>query len=229
MSKLLIVEDDALLSNMMKHLLIQNNYEIEAAYSGTEALLLLEKQHFDLVLLDLMLPGLSGEIVLERIREKSDTPIIGVSAKTDIDSKVNLMKNGADDYITKPFDNKELLVRVEAVLRRYYNPTSNTTPSLLCFKDLALNITTMEVKIKDIPLTLTRYEYLILQLLMSAPNKVFTKNNIFESVWSENFYGDDNAINVHISNLRKKFVQVNPNEQYIQTVWGLGFKMQSNP
>lgn len=229
MSKLLIVEDDTLLNDMMKRLLLQSNYEIEVAYSGSEALLLLEKHCFDLVLLDLMLPGLSGETVLERIREKADTPIIGVSAKTDIDSKVNLMKNGADDYITKPFDNKELLVRVEAVLRRYHKPICDTVPSILCFKDLELNVTTMEVKIKDISLTLTRYEYLILQLLMSAPNKVFTKNNIFESVWSEDFYGDDNAINVHISNLRKKFAKVNPNEQYIQTVWGLGFKMQSNP
>lgn len=227
MNKLLIVEDDTLLSDMMKRLLLQNNYEIVTAYSGSEALLILEKESFDLVLLDLMLPGLSGETVLERIREKSDTPIIGVSAKTDIDSKVNLLKNGADDYITKPFDNKELLVRVEAVLRRYHKPTSDT--SFLSFKDLELNAATMEVKIKDTPLTLTRYEYLILQLLMSAPNKVFTKNNIFESVWSEDFYGDDNAINVHISNLRKKFAKVNQNEQYIQTVWGLGFKMQSNP
>lgn len=229
MSKLLIVEDDTLLSDMMKRLLLQNNYEIEVAYSGREALLLLEKYCFDLVLLDLMLPGLSGETVLERIREKSGTPIIGVSAKTDIDSKVNLIKNGADDYITKPFDNKELLVRIEAVLRRYQKPISDTGTSLLCFKDLELNLATMEVKIKNMSLTLTRYEYLILQLLMSAPNKVFTKNNIFESVWSEDFYGDDNAINVHISNLRKKFAKVNPNEQYIQTVWGLGFKMQSNP
>lgn len=227
MNKLLIVEDDTLLSDMMKRLLLQNNYEIVTAYSGSEALLILEKESFDLVLLDLMLPGLSGETVLERIREKADTPIIGVSAKTDIDSKVNLLKNGADDYITKPFDNKELLVRVEAVLRRYNKPTSGK--SLLRFKDLELNTKTMEVKIKGTPIILTRYEYLILQLLMSAPNKVFTKNNIFESVWSEDFFGDDNAINVHISNLRKKFAKLNPSEQYIQTVWGLGFKMQSNP
>ncbi|HFL3266442.1 TPA: response regulator transcription factor [Clostridioides difficile] len=192
-SKLLIVEDDALLSDMMKRLPIQNNYEIEAAYSGSEVLLLLEKQSFDLVLLDFILPSLSGGNILELIRERADIPIIGVSAKTDIDSKVNLIKNGAYDYITKPFDNKELLVRIEAQI-------VVLSQAFYTFKDLDLNVTTMEVKIKDILLTLTRYEYLILQLLLSAPNKVFTKNNIFESVWSEDFYGDDNAINVHISN-----------------------------
>ena len=177
-----------------------------------------------IILLDLMLPGLSGETVLEEIRKKADIPVIGVSAKTDIDSRINLIKNGADDYLVKPFDNAELLVRIEAVLRRYQQ--NRICETVLCFKDLTLNTDTLEVKIKDIPISLTKYEYLILQLLMSAPNKVFTKNNIFESVWNEEFSGDDNAINVHISNLRKKFMNINPQGQYIQTVWGLGFKMQ---
>lgn len=124
----------------------------------------------------------------------------------------------------KPFDNAELLVRIEAVLRRYQK--NRICETVLCFKDLTLNTDTLEVKIKDTPISLTKYEYLILQLLMSSPNKVFTKNNIFESVWNEEFLGDDNAINVHISNLRKKFLKANPQGQYIQTVWGLGFKMQ---
>lgn len=224
--KILIVEDNVLLSDMLKRLLSKNGYQVIAAYSGSETLLILEKENFDLILLDLVLPGISGEEVLTNIRKKKNTPVIGISAKTDIDSRVHLIKNGADDYITKPFDNKELLARMEAILRRCHR---NDNCFLLQFKDLVLNPTTMEVKIKDISLTLTRYEYLILQLLMTAPNKVFTKNNIFESVWNENFCGDDNAINVHISNLRKKFAKINPNEQYIQTVWGLGFKMKNNP
>jgi len=208
MFNLLVVEDDVLLSDMIKKLLSQNNYEVVSAYSGSEALLIIEKKHFDLILLDLMLPGLPGETVLGEIRKKADTPVIGISAKTDIDSRINLIKNGADDYLVKPFDNAELLVRIEAVLRRYQKSKM------------------WEVKIKDVPISLTKYEYLILQLLMSAPRKVFTKNNIFESVWNEEFLGDDNAINVHISNLRKKFIKANPQGQYIQTVWGLGFKMQ---
>ena len=217
MSNILIVEDDILLSDMIKRLLFQNNYKVVSAYSGSEALLILEKQQFDLVLL-------SGEIVLEELRKKADIPVIGVSAKTDIDSRINLIKNGADDYLVKPFDNAELLVRIEAVLRRYQK--NRICETVLCFKDLTLNTDTLEVKIKDTPISLTKYEYLILQLLMSSPNKVFTKNNIFESVWNEEFLGDDNAINVHISNLRKKFLKANPQGQYIQTVWGLGFKMQ---
>ena len=163
---------------------------------------------------------------MEKIKSAIDIPIIGVSAKTDIDSKVNLIRNGADDYITKPFDNQELLVRIEAVLRRFQKSTGLNNGRRLHFKDLSLDTEAMEAKIGNTPIALTRYEYLILQLLMSAPSKVFTKNNIFESVWNENFIGDDNAINVHIGNLRKKFAKVNPEEKYIQTVWGLGFKMQ---
>lgn len=218
--------DDMLLNDMTKRLLTQHGYCATSAYSGSEALLLIERSSFDLILLDLMLPGISGEIVLEKIKNIIDIPIIGVSAKTDIDSKVNLIRNGADDYITKPFDNQELLVRIEAVLRRFQKSTTPNNSKILRFKDLSLDTEAMEAKIRNTPITLTRYEYLILQLLMSSPSKVFTKNNIFESVWNENFIGDDNAINVHIGNLRKKFAKVNPEEKYIQTVWGLGFKMQ---
>ena len=222
---ILIIEDDVLLNDMTKRLLTQHGYCVTSAYSGSEALLLIEKSSFDLILLDLMLPGIPGEIVLDKIKSMMDIPIIGVSAKTDIDSKVNLIRNGADDYITKPFDNQELLVRIEAVLRRFQKSTTPNNSKILRFKDLSLDTEAMEAKIRNTPITLTRYEYLILQLLMSSPSKVFTKNNIFESVWNENI-GDDNAINVHIGNLRKKFAKVNPEEKYIQTVWGLGFKMQ---
>ena len=223
---ILIIEDDVLLNDMTKRLLTQHGYCVTSAYSGSEALLLIEKSSFDLILLDLMLPGIPGEIVLDKINAMMDIPIIGVSAKTDIDSKVNLIRNGADDYITKPFDNQELLVRIEAVLRRFQKSTGSNNGKMLHFKDLSLDTEAMEAKIGNTTIALTRYEYLILQLLMSAPSKVFTKNNIFESVWNENFIGDDNAINVHIGNLRKKFANVNPEEKYIQTVWGLGFKMQ---
>ena len=225
-SNILIIEDDVLLNDMTKRVLTQHGYYVTSAYSGSEALLLMEKGTFDLILLDLMLPGIPGETVLEKIKSAIDIPIIGVSAKTDIDSKVNLIRNGADDFITKPFDNQELLVRIEAVLRRFQKSTGPHNGKMLHFKELTLDTEAMEAKIGNTPIALTRYEYLIWQLLMSAPSKVFTKNNIFESVWNENFIGDDNAINVHIGNLRKKFANVNPEEKYIQTVWGLGFKMQ---
>ena len=124
-ANILIIEDDVLLSDMTKRLLTQHGYCVTSAYSGSEALLLMEKGTFDLILLDLMLPGIPGETVLEKIKSAIDIPIIGVSAKTDIDSKVNLIRNGADDFITKPFDNQELLVRIEAVLRRFKNPPAS--------------------------------------------------------------------------------------------------------
>ena len=188
-ANILIIEDDVLLSDMTKRLLTQHGYCVTSAYSGSEALLLMEKGTFDLILLDLMLPGIPGETVLEKIKSAIDIPIIGVSAKTDIDSKVNLIRNGADDYITKPFDNQELLVRIEAV--RFQKSTGLNNGRRLHFKDLSLDTEAMEAKIGNTPIALTRYEYLILQLLMSAPSKVFTKNNIFESVWNENFIGDE--------------------------------------
>ena len=136
---ILIIEDDVLLNDMTKRLLTQHGYCVTSAYSGSEALLLIEKSSFDLILLDLMLPGIPGEIVLDKIKAMMDIPIIGVSAKTDIDSKVNLIRNGADDYITKPFDNQELLVRVEAVLRRFRKSTGANDSKTLHFKDLSLD------------------------------------------------------------------------------------------
>ena len=160
--KILIIEDDMLLNDMTKRLLTQHGYCATSAYSGSEALLLIERSSFDLILLDLMLPGISGEIVLEKIKNIIDIPIIGVSAKTDIDSKVNLIRNGADDYITKPFDNQELLVRIEAVLRRFQKSTTPNNSKILRFKDLSLDTEAMEAKIRNTPITLTRYEYLIL-------------------------------------------------------------------
>ena len=224
--KILIVDDDNNIAELIALYLTKECFETKIVNDGEEALREFASFRPDLIILDLMLPGIPGEIVLDKIKSMMDIPIIGVSAKTDIDSKVNLIRNGADDYITKPFDNQELLVRIEAVLRRFQKSTTPNNSKILRFKDLSLDTEAMEAKIRNTPITLTRYEYLILQLLMSSPSKVFTKNNIFESVWNENFIGDDNAINVHIGNLRKKFAKVNPEEKYIQTVWGLGFKMQ---
>ena len=217
---ILIIEDDELLNDMIKRLLTQYGYDVTSSYSGSEALLLIDRSRQSSAA-----SGIPGETVLEKIKSTMDIPIIGVSAKTDIDSKVNLIRNGADDYITKPFDNQELLVRIEAVLRRFQKSTGPNNSKMLHFKDLSLDTEAMEAKIGNTPIALTRYEYLILQLLMSTPSKVFTKNNIFESVWNENFIGDDNAINVHIGNLRKKFAKVNPEEKYIQD--GLGPRFQN--
>ena len=224
--KILIVEDDMDINNLLVELLTGQNYEAVSAYSGTEALLWLEKQNFDLVLLDLMLPGMPGEDVLEKIKKDyQDTCVIAVSAKDDIESKIHMLRGGADDYITKPFDTEELLARVEVALRKN-NKSGAKQDDIYCIRDLKLDVNNILVTLKGETVSLTIREYLILKLLMSHPNRVYTKNNIFESVWEEEFVGEDNAVNVHISNIRQKLAKIDPEETYIQTVWGIGFKMK---
>lgn len=224
--KILIVEDDMDINNLLVELLTGQNYEAVSAYSGTEALLWLEKQNFDLVLLDLMLPGMPGEDVLEKIKKDyQDTCVIAVSAKDDIESKIHMLRGGADDYITKPFDTEELLARVEVALRKN-NKSGAKQDDIYCIRDLKLDVNNILVTLKGETVSLTKREYLILKLLMSHPNRVYTKNNIFESVWEEEFVGEDNAVNVHISNIRQKLAKIDPEETYIQTVWGIGFKMK---
>ena len=224
--KILVVEDDMDINNLLVELLTGQNYEAVSAYSGTEALLWLEKQNFDLVLLDLMLPGMPGEDVLEKIKKDyQDICVIAVSAKDDIDSKIHMLRGGADDYITKPFDTEELLARVEVALRKN-NKSGAKQEDVYCIRDLKLDVNNILVTLKGETVSLTKREYLILKLLMSHPNRVYTKNNIFESVWEEEFVGEDNAVNVHISNIRQKLAKIDPEETYIQTVWGIGFKMK---
>lgn len=223
MENILIVEDDNEINKMLQELLRKNNYGTSSAFSGTEAILLLENKEFDLVLLDLMLPGLSGEEVLKKINESYRVPIICVSAKDDIDTKLELIRSGADDYLTKPFNNEELIVRIGAVLRRTNKSSKHKESSVLKFKDIELDSENHVVTLDGETIELTVKEYSILELLMSNPRKVFTKQNIFESVWSENYIMDERSVTVHVSNLRNKLKH---GEDYIKTVWGIGYKMQ---
>jgi DNA-binding response OmpR family regulator len=221
---ILVVEDDNDISNMICDLLEQNGYNTKSAYSGTEALMVFDPK-IDLVLLDLMLPGLAGEEVLQEIRKHSNIPVIGLSAKSDKASTINLLKTGADDYIVKPFNNDELLARIEAQLRRYHQPSLHQEGNKLTYKNISMDPETFSVMVGDTPVSLTKREFLILELLMKYPKKVFTKSNLYEHVWNEEFFGDENTINVHISNIRSKLAKANASGEYIQTVWGIGFKM----
>jgi DNA-binding response OmpR family regulator len=224
-SSILVIEDDSDISNMICDLLRQNGYNAKPAYSGTEALVVFDKK-IDLVLLDLMLPGINGEMVLKEIRKHSNIPIIGLTAKSDKSSTINLLKSGADDYIVKPFNNDELLARIEAQLRRYNPPSSLLSENnKLSYKDISIDTETYSVQVGGTPVSLTKREFLILELLMKYPKKVFTKSNLYEHVWNDEFFGDENTINVHISNIRLKLAKANPSGEYIQTVWGIGFKM----
>lgn len=226
---ILIVEDNNEINHMLTELLQSNGYATQSAYSGTEAILYLDRQIPRAVILDLMLPGMTGEELLAKIKEMdSDIAVIIASAKEDVHTRVDLLRAGADDYVVKPFDTEELLARLEVALRKNgRNVQAVNRSETLTFKDIVMEQERFRVTVSGQEIALTRREYLILELLMSNPNKVFTKNNIYESVWNEEFVGEDNAVNVHISNIRQKLARINGEETYIQTVWGIGFKMKT--
>ncbi len=223
-TSILIVEDDDNINHMLHDLLTLHGFCTIQAFSGTEAMLYMQKQPPAAVILDLMLPGMPGEELLAKI--KSDYPqtaVLVASAKEDVSKRVSLLRAGADDYITKPFDTEELLARLEAILRRSQKQVAAARPR---YKDLTIHPENYTVFVGETELSLTKREYLILELLLSNPGKVFTKSNLYESVWNEEFLGEDNAVNVHISNIRKKLAKLHPDETYIRTVWGIGFKME---
>jgi len=222
--RLLIVDDDENINRMERTFLTSKGYVTEAAYSGTEAVMLLKMNRYDLVVLDLMLPGMSGEEVLEFIcKEYPATPVIALSAKDDIGSKLGMLKGGAQDYLTKPFDPEELLARIEIVLRR--NQGAMAQARTLNFGNLELHVDSMELFQLGQPVALTKNEFFILEMLMERPSVVFTKDMIYEKLWNERPDESDNSINVHVSNLRKKLAVLEPDITYVKTVWGIGFKM----
>lgn len=225
--KILVVEDDWDINGLLCKILIQNGYEVRGAYSGTEAKMCVEQYEYDLIILDLMLPGICGEELIKEIRKLHVMPIIVASAKTSSEDKINVLKMGADDFISKPFDINEVLARVEAQLRRYtrFSHQDNINNKLK-HKNLVLDIDSRQVRVNNIEINLTAREFDILELLITNPNKVFTRANLFESVWKDDFIGDDNTVNVHISNLRSKISKADKENEYIQTVWGIGFKLK---
>lgn len=219
--EILIVEDDVHINNLLAEALSKACYTCVQAFSGSEALLLCERREFSLILLDLMLPGISGEQVLSKLREKCQTPVIVLTAKDGINQKVDVLMGGADDYITKPFDIKEVLARVAVQLRRGH---PETEPEILYFKQLQLNKTTYQVLINGVELKITRQEFNILELFLTHPKKVFSKDEVFEYAWKEPFVGETKVIDVHISNIRKKIKEVTE-DGYIETVWGIGYRL----
>lgn len=212
---------------MIAGLMIKKGYNVKQAYSGTEGMLYINSLDFQLVLLDLMLPGMTGEELIRKIRESKKMPIIMISAKLDKEVKLKLFSLGADDYITKPFDIDELSARIDANIRRYmdFDEVNNSENNLL-YKDIILNKDTKEVNVNKERLSLTAREFSILEIFLTHPKKVFSKANLFESVWEDEYLGDDNTVNVHISNLRNKLNKVNPSEEYIETIWGMGYKLK---
>lgn len=213
-----VIDDDVAIGNMLEELLTKEGYAVQRAYSGTEAVLLLSSRRVDLVLLDLMLPGLNGEEVLPQI---SGIPVIVISAKADVADKVSLLMNGASDYITKPFDTAELLARITVQLRRSEQPEPNAI--LLC-GDLALDPQQHLVQVQGQAVHLTRTEFAILKLLMHNPDQVVTKSVLLDRISVDTPDCMESSLKVHVSNLRKK-LRAAGGRDYIESVWGIGFKM----
>lgn len=243
MSKILIVEDDNDINGMINVALSKEGYDCVSAYSGTEGLLRLEHEDYDLVILDLMLPGIEGNEVLKRTREKKNIPFIVLSAKDELDTKVELLTLGANDYMTKPFEIKELLARVQVQLRMSSVMAANIAGGMnagglgadgpvagdavkqtLDYKELSLDLNGKSLDVNGNQVSLTAQEYKIMELFLKNPGKVFSKNEIYEYAWDDYYMGEDKTIYVHISNIRQKMKKYTENE-YIETVWGLGFKL----
>lgn len=222
---ILVVEDDPDINRLLCRILTDGGYDVRPAFSGSEAVLWAEQYEYDLVLLDLMLPGLTGEEFIAQMRRKKTMPILVLSAKAGLEDRVNVLRLGADDFISKPFDNAEVLARVEAQLRRYRQFSAPAEAGeVLRLGDLVLDREAVRVTAGGKDVALTAREFEILALLMSHPKKVYTREQLYENVWGGEYMGDDNTVNVHISNLRSKLGKVSDRE-YIKTVWGIGFKM----
>lgn len=218
---ILVVEDDQNINRLLCKILEDGGYCCRPAFSGSEAMLWAGQYDYDLILLDLMLPGLTGEEFIAELRKSRTMPIIVLSAKAGLESRVNVLKLGADDFIPKPFDNAEVLARVEAQLRRYRQFSSPAGEKhVLTWGDLTLDKESVSVTAAGKDVTVTAREFEILALLMSYPKKVFTREQLYEQVWGGEYFGDDNTVNVHISKLAKV-----SSAEYIKTVWGIGFKM----
>lgn len=219
MQTILIIDDDAAIGDLEQEVLEREGYGVQRAYSGTEALLLLKNSHPDLILLDLMLPGLSGEEVLPEIK---GIPVIVISAKAEVSDKVELLLGGAADYVTKPFDIQELLARIEVQFR---NRSCTEASSVLKWKELSMDLSAHSVSVKECGVRLTKTEFAILKLLMKNPSQVIPKSVILDRISEDTPDCVESSLKVHISNLRRKLREAGGRD-YIEAVWGIGFKLK---
>lgn len=219
MKHILLIDDDVYIGNMVEEVLAKEGYRVSRAYSGTEALLVLSSCRPDLILLDLMLPGLTGEEVLSEIK---GIPVIVVSAKVDVEDKVSVLLGGAVDYVTKPFHTKELLARITVAFRKAAVPAG----TVLSYGELRLDTTTHLVTVSEQEVRLTRTEYAILKLLMQNPLQVIPKTALLDRISEDTPDCTESSLKMHISNLRKKLRDVD-GKDYIEAVWGIGFKLRS--
>lgn len=219
MKTIMIIDDDIYIGQLLEEALSREGYRTQRAYSGTEALLLLSSRRPDLILLDLMLPGLSGEELLPKLQ---GIPVIVLSAKADVGGKVELLRSGADDYVTKPFDIDELLARIAVQLRI---AAASGSSAVLSFRGVEMDTASRSVTAEGVPVKLTKTEYAILKQLLLSPSRVITKSHILDMISEDTPDCVESSLKVHISNLRRKLREAG-GDDYIESVWGIGFKMR---
>ena len=222
MSRILIIEDDITINGLMRNIIEKNGYDVDIAYNGTEGFSMAMHENYSLILLDLMLPEKSGEDIIKELRRTKITPVIILSAKGETHNRVELLKLGADDYITKPFDIDEVLLRIQAVLRR----TMQQENKEIVFGELVVKMDSKRVFVNNNEIACTVTEYAILELLMKNPDRIFSKRSLYEIVTGEDYLQEDNTMNVHISNLRRKIAR-HTDQKYIETVYGMGYRLSS--
>lgn len=228
-NKILVLEDDFAINQLLSNQLKTEGFEVIQAFDGEEALKKFD-QSIDLAILDIMVPKIDGVAVMKKIREESIIPIVFLTAKDDEVDKIMALGLGADDYITKPFSMIEVVYRIKAQIRRYYEYNQNKqkdVPKLIIHGDLQLNTKDFTFMKNETIIDLSVKEFELLSLFMRHVGQVFTKHQLYEHVWGEEFYGDDNTVMVHISKLREKIGDSSKNPIYIKTIKGLGYRMES--
>lgn len=226
--KILVVDDDLNIRQLLQITLQVEGYDVVQAEDGDKALKVLERENVDLLLLDLMLPGIDGWQVCRKVRETSEVPVIMLTAKEDEVDIVLGLKLGADDYITKPFSPRELVARVEAVLRRA-NRIHGGSKNVLIFPGLTIDLTRRQVKVNGEELEISPKEFDILWEMGQHSGQVYSRESLLDRIWGYDYYGTTRTVDVHIKRLRAKMDQLQPNRSYIQTVWGVGYKFEVVP
>ena len=231
MQSILVIEDDKTIKNLLCSIITKSGYSVDSAENGLDGLDKALSGDYNMILMDLMLPYKSGDLLIEELRTHSDTPVICLSAKSGMETRLEVLKMGADDYILKPFDLDEVLVRMEVVLRRggllkeHGKENGSNSPLVLSCGELKLYPEEHRVEYAGRNVALTAKEMQLLQLFLEHPAKTFTKENLYESVWQNTYCYEDNTINVHLSNLRNKLKKA-AGHNYIDTVWGIGYRLK---
>ena len=231
MARILIIEDNNEIQEILRTLLSEE-HEVIQAFSGTEGMIRFEQGNIDLILLDIMLPGKNGDQVLKAVRKDSSVPVIMLTALSDKKLISQYLLDGANDYIVKPFDLDEVFARVTVQLRRNSDkqPVEIENPDKLIqqLKNIQFDADSFEIKNSQETIRLAKKECLILQTLLGHPKKIFTKEELYELVWEDTYLPGDNTLNTHLSNLRKKLSQLDPEQEYIETIWGVGVRLKGD-